>query len=104
MADDAQVDVVPPAGEVIVEVAEFVPTNYVVPVLRADGGSCICGCWHFLSSVCGHSYRVHDQKCGVSSIGRGNRSAYCPQTSGRILYSNVKVNAPCPAALCQQEG
>jgi hypothetical protein len=103
MGDQVQVDVVPPAEERVVEPEDFTPTDYLVLVLRRDGGSCICGSWHFVSAICGHVYRVHDQKCGAKSAGRGNRSAYCPQTSGRILHSNVKVNAPCPAAVCQPQ-
>jgi SWIM zinc finger len=103
MADEAQVDIVPQADVVIVEAADFKPTNYTVDVLRADGGSCECGAWQFLSSVCGHVYKHHDVKCGAKSVGKSNRSAFCPKTSGRILFSNVKVNAPCPAAVCQAQ-
>lgn len=103
MANVAQIDVVPEADLVFVEADGFVPTAHLVEVLRADGGACICGTWFFMSSTCGHPYRIHDQKCGAKSAGRGNRSAYCPQTSGRILYSNVKVNANCVAASCQAQ-
>jgi hypothetical protein len=103
MADQAQVDIVPQADVVIVEAADFKPANYTVDVLRADGGSCECSAWQFLSSMCGHVYKHHDVKCGAKSVGKSNRSAFCPKTSGRILFSNVKVNvnAPCPAAVCQ---
>lgn len=103
MADEPQVDIVPQANVVIVDAADFKPTNYTVDVLRADGGSCECGAWQFLSSVCGHVYKHHDVKCGAKSVGKSNRSAFYPKTSGRILFSNVKVNAPCPAAVCQAQ-
>jgi hypothetical protein len=43
MANQPQVDIVPAADVLIVEAAEFKPTNYTVDVLRADGGSCECG-------------------------------------------------------------
>lgn len=99
MAD--QVDTVPDAAVEIVEAADFVPSNHLVDVLRQDGGSCHCGQWYFYSQTCSHVYQVFEAKCGRKRTGKGVRTAFCPQTSTRILTSKVKVNAPCPDAACQ---
>jgi hypothetical protein len=103
MDDHPRIDVVPPAPEVIVEAEDFVPTLYLVDVLRSDGDSCHCGTWWFYSATCGHVYQSHDGKCGRNRGGKGVRSTFCPKTSTRILISNVKVNKNCPAAACQDE-
>jgi hypothetical protein len=100
--DIARVDVIPDAPIEVVEPEEFVPRNYLVHVLRADGGSCVCGIWHFYSATCGHLHTSHGGKCGRKRTGKGTRSAFCSKTSTRILISNVQVNENCPSAGCQQ--
>jgi len=104
MAEQAErVDVVPQADEVIIEAEDFTPSRHLVDVLRHDGGSCHCGVWHFYSARCGHIYQEHQAKCGAKRTGRGTKTAFCPKTPNRILISNVKIDAPCPSAACQDD-
>jgi hypothetical protein len=98
-----QVDVVPAADIQILEVAEFLPHACVVPVLREDGESCVCGSWQFYSAMCGHVYQSFDEKCGANRNKKNTRTIFCPKTASRILISNVQVNAPCPYPLCQAQ-
>lgn len=95
-----QVDVVPLAEVVVVEEGEFLPINYIIPVLREDGDRCACGTW---SSVCGHLYQTYDAKCGTTRNKKNTQTIFCPKTASRILISNVQVGAPCPYPLCQTQ-
>jgi len=100
---DEQADVVPPADVVIVEPDEFLPINYIIPVLREDGDRCACGTWQFYSSVCNHLYQTYDAKCGATRNKKNTRTIFCPKTASRILISNVQVNSPCPYPACQPQ-
>ena len=96
-------DVVPPAEIEVVAVEEFSPLQCIVPVLREDGGSCVCGIWQFYSAVCGHVYQTYDAKCGATRNKKNTRTIYCPKTASWGLISNVKIDAPCPYPLCQNQ-
>ena len=66
---EARVDLVPQADEVVIEVDEFAPSRHLIDILQHDGGSCYCDVWHFYSVQCNHVYQEYQGKCGAKRTG-----------------------------------